>query len=1100
MCNFAHLHVHSNQSLIDGLGTPKQIIERAKELGQETIAITDHGVLSSVPDLYNEAKSQGVRIIAGEEFYIVPDATAKGFGPKENLRDRRNYHLTLLAKNEQGYKDLVQLSSKAHRPENFYFRPRIDHNMLREMDTSNIICLSGCVASELSQTFLETIKPYVAKQVTEKFKGKDRQVWKWPMPKKKQKGEHIDLGLAAAEEVLKTYRSFFPEGQFFYEIMYHGLDIEAWTHLHLIDLAKDYGVPLVLTNDAHYAPTEHKQLHDILMCMQWGNKYDASDVDLKNLDICTRGQLEERVMDVIPSVKDFEEAADNTLHIAEMCKDFKITPLDEKKYHIPKFREDGKPVRKAVSRIYELSEKRMGKLCDMYPDRADEYRERFAYEMSIIKRFKYQHYFLDTQDYVRWAKEAGIVVGAGRGSGAGSLVAFCLHITDIDPLQHDLLFERFINPDRASMPDFDTDFQSARVDEVFDYIADKHGIDNVMRVCTFNRMQPKSILKKMGSALGLMSQQALEKLSKEIENDPKLASSKDGVQDWLQNTEVSRLEEFQVLAEVAGIEREDLHHYAEQLFGLPVSVSAHAAAVVITDARRSLKEWVPSQYVPSSKRTVTQYDMDQIEHFGLVKFDVLALGTLDTLGKTFELIGYNPFARMIEEHGALQYDDEKTYELISSVRTDGLFQLTGGTAKQVIRQIGGCHEFEDIVAVMTLGRPGAIAYAGRYREAKKVGADKAKVAHPMLRKLLKTSYGMFLFQEDVMNFGAAIGLEKENRDDLLTAVKKKKMPLFEKVKPDFLEKTEAEGWTEDQQDQVWDQLIAFADYGFNRAHAVSYADLAYKTAYLKANYPAYFIAAKMQQFSTNTTDPKKKSEGLTALVRDAKKMGIRVLPPSVNKSKEHFSAVGKKKIRAGLADVKGVGVKAAREIMKHRPYSADDFEEPYEKVGPRGGITNVGASLGEVNRRTCNSQAIMNLLFAGAIPDIDVENQWEAEKELLHCNISDHPNNEALEYIRETVQSEDNQKLLTMKDADVQANIGGVIERVKLHKDRRNNTMAFIDLDLDGEIYNAVIFAGAWLDLDHHFKEGRLALLDVDVKFDKKRGMSYSCKEAKSWK
>lgn len=1120
--SLVHLHCHTAHSLVngrDGLCRPEDLVKRAKKFGQPAIACTDHGVMSAAPEFYRAAQAEGIQPIIGVEGYIVPDAKAIGFGPNGNLRDRRNFHITLHALNEQGYKDLVRLSTWSHTEETFYYRPRMDHAMLRTVDTSNLVCLSGCVMAELPQTLLQAIKHIVADEVPtpqEQQRAERRgytvdKGWAWPRWSSKREAAlraHPDFkqAMEAALLVLKSYRSMFPEGHYFYEVMDHGYALEEWAQRLLIPEARRYGVPVVVTNDAHVPSAKDSDLGEIMRLSQWNDTL-CGRPDPKHLEVCSHKTLAKRLDHLLPG-KDFIEAAENTLRVADMASGLHLSAFETKRYRIPKFKDDkGHNEDFAVTRILEWCEPRLERLCALYPERADEYRARLQRELSVLKKFRYLHMFLITADYVNWAKREGIPVGAGRGSAAGSLIAYCMRITEIDPIRHGLLFERFLDPDRASMPDFDVDFASSDIDRVFGYLADKYGADNVARICAFDRLRPKSIVQKLGKTLGSLTHAQAITLTKDLEDDNTRRDLDYMKQWWDEQAENEALTAMRDHAKETF--DYDIAALSERMFQLPVSVSAHAAAVVIGDEKNRVQDWVPMQYVPSSKRIVTQYDMDQIEALGFVKFDILSVGTLDTLGDTIKQIGYDPFEREVQERGALSYEDPKTYELISKIHTDGLFQLSGGTAKQVIRQIGGCHSFEDIVAVMSLGRPGAVRFAGKYRVNREMNWADVQLAHPDLKDLLRGSYGVVLFQEDVMAITKHIGMSVDGRNKIMHAVKKKDMAEFAEVELEFLEcATENCGWTLEQAQDVYDQIKDYAGYGFNKSHAVSYADLAFKTAFLKAHWPGYFIAAKLAQFSTKT-DAKKKRENLPALIRDAKRVGVRVFPPSVNKSDVHFKAMSPTKIRAGLGDISGVGITAARKVIKNRPYKASDFVPENEWVGPRGGARKDPARLGNSG---VPSNVVMALCYAGAVPGVEIEDRWEAEKELLYCNISPHPNQEVLEEIREAVNDEHNIAACfpdgpSSSGKAHYAYAGGVIMRVHEHRYKAKKgenkgktvTMAFLSIELEEHDFDVVCFPDVWAEVRGRAKEGNLALGRMEVKYDETRGWSLVATSLDTW-
>jgi DNA polymerase-3 subunit alpha len=1124
MCSdpFCHLHAHSQYSVKDGLAKPVEMIQRAKANGQRAIAVTDHGSLGAIPEMYRAAKEEGIQLIVGIEAYIVPNALEQKHGAKSwekgTSRDRRNFHLTLLARNEQGYKDLVKLSSGAHTGEYHHYDPRMDYDMLREVGTENLICLSGCVMGELQETFLQTIRPYVAVSNAGVAPAKARKMgkhwelvgngdngWWWPRdPLAVEEDGWLEKGLAAARDVMRTYRGLFPDDNYFYELMYHEFVLERWAHTFLLDEAIRYGLEPVLTNDSHYVPAEHNDLHGLLMAMQWKEQFCGAKTK-GHLDVCTSDQLQKRISDLVDEDM-FERARNNTLTIAEMASEFRITPLEDKNFAVPKYvDENGVKPQHPTKLIYELAEPRMKILTERYPEQEQVYRDRFDYEMSIIKKFKYQHMFLITQAYVNFQKNRGRIVGAGRGSAAGSLVSFALGITEIDPIQRDLLFERFLDPDRQSMPDFDVDFPSSDIGDIYQWFYDRFGENNVKRVVAFQRLRPKGIIRGMLKSMGLMTHKELDELTKELDDDTADHGDEGFMQSWWDDTTSEKLKQIKDSSDY------DLVEWSKQMYGLPVAVSRHAAAVVVGTNRMPLDDWIPLQYMSSDKSTVSQFDMDALDAMGFVKFDALTVRTLDTLQNTYDMIGFNPFEKIVEENGVMVYDDPKTLAMISKVQTDGLFQLSGGTAKQVLGQIGGAKDYNDIVAVMSLGRPGAVKFAGKYRANRDADWDTIKLAHPDLKKLLRTSYGVVLFQEDVMKILWHLGMSPEAVTGIMKAIKKKQYNYFDEHELEYLEKAEAAGWSEAAARSVWADMRDYAGYGFNKAHAESYADLAYKTGFLKAHYPAQFLAAKMRQFSEAGVTEKKR-EKLPGLVRDAVKMGVRVLPPDVNRSHVYFHALDDKTIIAGLADVKDVGDAAATKIIEVRkkfgPFTEDDFEPVYTRVGPRGGEYEEGGTLANCPKRPVNSRVVMALAYAGAIPGVEIEGRWEAEKELLYVNLSEHPNVEVMDYLRDVVNDRVNSKRLYKKLKDKETRrveVGGVAARVKVIKTKPNKhgqrlDMAFVDLELDEQDFNVVVFPDQWEDYHNAVAEGRLVKVTCEMKADPKRGVSLIAENIQSWR
>lgn len=1081
MSQLVNLHLHTHSSLIDGLGRPDEIVARAKSFGQQAVALTDHGTMAGLPDMYRAGKKHGVHVIAGQEVYIVPDTKALGFGDKGESRDGRNFHLTLLAKNEQGYKDLVKLTSFAHERENFYRKPRIDHAMLRQVDTENLVCLSGCVMGELAESFLShlwPLQPEGAKRYDE---------WLPAPAERLDDNEYILAGLESAREVMKFYRNLFPDRQYLYEFMWHNFAPESWVHKYLIPEAKRYGLPIVVTNDSHYVDASQSEAHNLLMSIQWRQSYCAKPDDPKHLDMVDSGLVLDRMEGFLPR-EDILEGIKNTERVADLCSGFKLTPLERKSVYMPKAKDDdGAITAKPIGRIRSLAERRLQGLCDRTPERAAEYVARFERELRVIKKLKYQHYFLVTASIIQRAKSKGIAVGAGRGSGAGSLVAFCLGITEIDPVAHDLLFERFLNPAKKSLPDFDTDFESDRIEEVFEDIVEQFGQDNVRRVSTYHRYAPKALMTDLLKTLPTgLSHDEVKAITKDLPEDTRDRKDESFMEVWWQSVRES--DDAAALKLLAQAEKFPIEAYSHQFYGIRKSVSTHAAGVIITNGKVSLSEWVPNQLVASSGKTVTQFDMNDLSDMGFVKFDILSLGTLSQVAECIRLIGESPFPEFID------YDDEKTFKLITAGHTDGLFQLTGYAAKQVIKAIGGCHDFRDISAVMALGRPGAMKFVDAYREGR-ANPEAIEYADEDDKKILSPSYGMILYQEQVMALGWAIGMTDEEVSgdiSLLGAIKKYSPTIMEKVEPIFREKAAAKGWKPHMIDRRWANILEYTGYGFNKAHSDCYADLAYRTAYLKANFPAAFIVSRLNQ-TEQMSDKKKKADLKQALVQDARRLKIKVLAPDVNKSQVGYCVEGDG-IRWGLSNVKGVGVGAAREIIRNRPFTRDDWRD--DDYGPRGG--KITPHLLRVHNQKCNAGAVRALISLGAFPGFDPgEDRFANEFELLECNVTEHHNKKVLKQIKKRVVDAENAKILRKKKhGEYECYVGGVIHRIKEINTKSGRRMAFVDLQLGADEFSVTVFPQLW-EGEYNYKSKR----KVTTGFDQsaKRGRLAFVKAKRSW-
>lgn len=844
---FTHLHVHTEYSLLDGAARIKDLISRTKELGMDAIAITDHGAMFGVIDFYKEAKKQGIKPIIGCEVYTA----ARTRKDKDVDKDKRQGHLVLLAETEQGYRNLMEIVSASY-TEGFYYKPRVDHDLLRQY-SEGLIALSACLAGDVQRKLMQ------------------------------------DDYAAAKAEALRLL-DIFGEGNFFLELQDQGLEEEIKILPYMKQLREETGIPFVATNDVHYVRQEDATAHDVLICIQ-----TASTVDDENRMRFPNDQFylkSEREMELLFS--DLPEALENTGKIAERCHvEFAFGQI-----HLPEFSAPGEQNNSEYLRT----------LCDQglrarYLEIDQLIEERLAYELRTIEEMGYVEYFLIVWDFIRYAKEQGIMVGPGRGSAAGSIVAYALQITDIDPIKYGLIFERFLNPERISMPDIDIDFCYERRQEVINYVVEKYGEDKVAQIITFGTMKAKAAVRDVGRAMN-MSYNEVDVIAKAIPFDLKMTIDK--ALEWNPELKAMYDEDSRV---------KTLLDTARALEGMPRHASTHAAGVVISKKR--ISEYVPLYL--ADKGVSTQFTMGTIEELGLLKMDFLGLRNLTVIRDALTLIEENhgvciDFSRM-------EYDDAATYELISSGNTQGIFQLESSGMTQFMKNLKpDC--FEDIIAGVSLYRPGPMASIPTYIENKKNPAGITYV-DPSLEPILSVSYGCLVYQEQVMQIVRDLAGYTYGRSDLVRrAMGKKKRDVMLQEQEYFLYGKKDEegnleikgcvqnGIAEKAAIEIYNQMISFAEYAFNKSHAAAYAVLAYQTAYLKTYYPVEFMAALMSSVMGDSVQ-------IAKYIRNCGEMKIEVLPPDIGESNKKFT-VKDGKIRFGLLGVKNVGEGAIDAIIAMR--------------------------------------------------------------------------------------------------------------------------------------------------------------------------------------
>ena len=1040
---FTHLHVHTEYSLLDGAARIKDVVARAKELGMTSLAITDHGVMFGVIDFYRECNKQGIKPVIGCEVYTA----ARTLFDKDSEKDKHMGHLVLLAKDNQGYKNLMKIVSEGYR-HGFYYKPRIDKNVLRKY-SGGLIALSACLAGDVQNRLLNG-----------DYDGARREAL-----------EMLDI---------------FGEGNYYLELQDQGLEEEARILPGMKRLHEETGIPFVATNDVHYVRQEDAEAQDVLMCIQ-----TASTIDEENRMRFPNDQFYLKSEDEMRKIfANIPEAIDNTAKIADECNvTFTFGEL-----HLPEFNApDGLTNTKYLRKLCEQG------LSERYPEASaeekKELQQRLDYELGTIEKMGYVEYFLIVWDFINYAKQNGIMVGPGRGSAAGSIVAYTLRITDIDPIKYSLIFERFLNPERVSMPDIDIDFCYERRGEVIDYVTEKYGEDKVCQIITFGTMKAKQAVRDVGRVLNV-SYPETDAIAKAIpfslkmtidlalETSPELKAK-------YENEETTK----KVIDMARAIE------------GMPRHASTHAAGVVIS--KDSIDEYVPLYL--ADKGLSTQFNMTTIEELGLLKMDFLGLRNLTIIRDALEMIEAD--YEVTIDFSSMDYDDPAVYEMIASGNTQGIFQLESGGMTQFMKNLKpDC--FEDIVAGISLYRPGPMASIPTYIDNKKHPGN-IEYLHESLEPILSVTYGCLVYQEQVMQIVRDLGGYSYGRSDLVRrAMGKKKMDVMLQEKEYFINgKLDDDGNVEIAgcirngvpekiAEEIFNQMVSFAEYAFNKSHAAAYAVVAYETGYLKAHYTVEFMAALMTSVMGD-------SDSIAKYMRNCTEMGIEVLPPDINESQKKFSVVDGK-IRFGLLGVKNVGEGAIDAIIearqtKGRPEDIFRFIENIDihKVNKKAveSLIKAGAldclnenraahlavyesmmesaqssarnniegqmSLFQLNADTMQESRSMNVL-----PDVRNFNQdilIAQEKEMLGVYITSHPLDEYADRIEQLVtvtsqdladvlDSEEQGEMHTFVRDGMQATMAGIITSKKNLITKNNKMMAFVDMeDLYGTV-EVVVF------------------------------------------
>ncbi len=876
MSEFVHLHNHTEFSLLDGAAPVNKLVERAKELGMKHLAITDHGNMFGVLRFYKACRAAEINPIIGCEFYVAPQSRLIKTGT-EGINTY--HHMVLLAKNKQGYKNLLLLSSLAY-TEGFYYKPRIDDELLREHH-EGLICTSACLAGEIPSLILQR-------------------------------------NYGAAKQKALQYRELFGEDHFYLELQDHGIPEQKTVNLSLIELSRETGIPLIAANDIHYINREDASAQDIMICIGTNRKLN----DEKRMKFETDQFYLKSAEEMAQTFSEVPEALENTVKIAEMCNltiDLPGPLLPD--YTIP---EEFKTPDDYLRHLAHEG------LKHRYETVTDEISRRCDFELEVIISMGFTGYFLIVWDFIRWAREQDIPVGPGRGSGAGSIVAYSLTITDIDPLKYDLLFERFLNPERVSMPDFDIDFCFERRQEVIDYVNRRYGSDRVGQIITFGTLKAKAAIRDVARVLDIPYAEA-DQIAKLIPKDPSITIEKAMEQE-------SKLRE---LYGQGGIYRE-LIDASKKLQGHSRNASTHAAGVVI--GKDILTEYVPLYRDPKTGSVSTQFTMDQLEECGLVKMDFLGLKTLTLIRNTEKMIRRQgkPF-----DINHIPEDDRATFAMLSEGKSACVFQFEGSGMQGILKEAKP-DTIEDLIALNALYRPGPMANIPQFI-ASKNGTTSITYPHPDLEEVLKPTYGVIVYQEQVMMAAQIIGGFSLGRADILRrAMGKKQLKEMAQMKEEFLQGALKKGYSREFASQIFEMLEPFAGYGFNKSHAAAYSILAYQTAYLKANYPVEFMAANL---TNEINDPDK----LALYIAETQSMGIEVLPPDINISEQDFTAKDGRVVY-GLRGIKHVGTGVVEAIVTER-----------EEHGPYSSMVDV---LNRLDLRQINRKVLEALIQCGAFDSL----------------------------------------------------------------------------------------------------------------------------------
>ena len=1052
---FTHLHVHTEYSLLDGSSKISELIQQTKKLGMDSIAITDHGVMYGVIDFYKEAIKNNIKPILGCEIYVASNSRFDKTNSKENFY----YHLVLLAENNEGYENLVKLVSFGF-TEGFYYKPRVDIELLKKYN-KGLIALSACLAGPVCKNLLRH-------------------------------------SYDKAKEFAIKFNDIFGQNNFFLELQDHGIEIQQTVNENLIKISKETNIPLVCTNDLHYINEEDAEAHDILLCIQTGKtihdenrmRYEGGQFYLKS---------PEQMHSLFYYAKD---ALLNTTKIANRCN----VSFNFNEYKLPVFKlPENKEPYKYLKEICMLG------LKERYNKITNDLIDRLEYELKTIKQMGFIDYFLIVWDFIKYAKDNDIIVGPGRGSAAGSIVSYCLKITDIDPIEYGLIFERFLNPERISMPDIDIDFCYERRQEVINYVINKYGSDYVAQIITFGTMAARNAIRDVGRALN-MPYDFVDKIAKMIPMELKITIKKALEQNPELMTEYTYNDDVKTLLDMS-----------MKLEGLPRHSSTHAAGVVICDKK-------VMNYVPLNTNDgviTTQFTMTTIEELGLLKMDFLGLRTLTVIKNAFNEI--NRIYNLNLNENSINYNDKNVFNLISSGQTEGIFQLESSGMKQFMKELKpSC--IEDIIAGVSLYRPGPMDFIPKYIAGKN-NKNNIQYTHPLLEEILKSTYGCIVYQEQVMQIVQELAGYSLGRSDLVRrAMGKKKTDVMEKERQNFIYGLNDEipgcikkGIPKEIANKIFDEMIDFAKYAFNKSHAAAYAVVSYQTAWLKTYYPIEFMAALLTSVMDN-------SNKIAEYINSCKKLNIEILPPDINTSFHHFSVINNK-IRFSLAAIKNVGKQQILEIVKDREKNGNYlslthfFERMSKEINSRsieslikaGAFDSLGGKRtqylniykqiynglnqkrknnidGQLNLFQLNEQNNKNTFkdYLPNIPEFDKKQILAIEKEILGVYISGHPLDEYADILKNNISSSSlefipDNETNTIKIKDKQnVVLGGIINNVSIKHTKNNKTMAFLTLeDLNG-IIEVVVFPEIYSKFASYIKEEEIVLIDgaANISYD----------------
>ena len=1028
---FTHLHVHTEYSLLDGSAKIKELVARAKQLGMDSIAITDHGAMYGVIEFYKAAKEIGIKPIIGCEVYVANGSRLQ----KDNKNGYQYSHLVLLAENNEGYQNLIKLVSYGFL-DGFYYKPRIDKELLKKYHKGIIAC-SACLAGEVSKKILT-------------------------------------VSYQKAKEAALEYEEIFGKGNYFLELQDHGMPQQKRVNEALRKIHKETGIPMICSNDSHYINKENAQPHDILLCIQTGKtiqdenrmRYEGGQFYLKS---------SEQMYALFP--EDIQ-ALENTYQIAQRCNvEFVFHDLKLPRFDVP----EGKTAKQYLRELcYDGFAKK-------YPNASQTLRQRLDYELHTIETMGYVDYFLIVWDFIKFAKDNGIIVGPGRGSAAGSIVSYCLSITTIDPIAYDLIFERFLNPERVSMPDIDVDFCYERRQEVIDYVIEKYGESHVAQIITFGTMAARAAIKDVGRALA-MPYADVDRVSKMIPTELGITIEKA----LAMNSELKKAYE----------EEEDTRYLidmSKKLEGLPRHSSTHAAGVVI--CKDAVMEYVPLN--SNDGAITTQYTMNTLEELGILKMDFLGLRTLTVIQNAVKEIERIHGIKIDIDH--INQEDQKVYQLIAQGKTEGLFQLESPGMKQFLKELQPT-TLEDLIAGISLYRPGPMDFIPKYIKGKR-NKENIQYTHPSLKPILKTTYGCIVYQEQVMQIVRDLAGYSLGRSDLVRrAMSKKKADVMAQERKNFVYGIGQEvpgcvknGISETVAEKIFDEMTDFAKYAFNKSHAACYAVVGYQTAWLKTYYPVEFMAALM-------TSVMEHSDKVAGYIDECKKMGIALLPPDLNEGYGHFS-VSDGKIRFSLSAIKNVGKNMIKALVAEREQNGNytsltDFcnrmqsgelnKRSIESMIKAGALDSLGGSRAQYmtvykailegvgHSRKKNLEGQLSLFDIGKeqasyqkeqLPEMDefpMREKLALEKEVLGIYVSGHPLAEYEVLLKKKTNCtskdfamEEENTAKTVEDG-ARVTVGGMIVHKSVKYTRNNNTMAFLTLeDLSGNM-EIVVFPNVY--------------------------------------